>query len=159
MEKVKKSMNVEMLDEETTRMAKRIVVLRVATKHINLWIRQLEMKRMEMSELAGLMKLDEVKEEMEREKSLETWARTATNHFTKKVKRMGAMFSASNQKNLFHLIPSSNLPFFGFPVCPSEKFLTATDHSTVVFPSSTRWLHFRLLKNFRTNQLVFRFIQ
>ena len=59
-------MNVEMLDEETTRMAKRIVVLRVATKHINLWIRQLEMKRMEMRELAGLMKLDEVKEEIER---------------------------------------------------------------------------------------------
>ena len=39
LEKVKKSMNVEMLDEETTRMAKRIVVLQVATKHINLWIR------------------------------------------------------------------------------------------------------------------------
>ena len=88
MEKVKKLMNVEMLDEETTRMAKRMVVLRVATKHINLWIRQLEMKRMEMSELAGLMNLDEVKKEIEREKSLETWAKTATNHFTKKVKRM-----------------------------------------------------------------------
>ena len=53
MEKVKNLMNVEMLDEETTRMAKRIVVLRVATKHINLWIRQLEMKRKEMCERAG----------------------------------------------------------------------------------------------------------
>ena len=88
MEKVKQSMNVEMLDEETTRMVERIVVLRVATKHINLWTRQLEMKRKEMSELAGLVKLEDVKEEIERVKSLETWARTATNHFTKKVKRM-----------------------------------------------------------------------
>ena len=38
-------MNVEELDEETTRMVERMVVLRVATKHINIWIRQLEMKR------------------------------------------------------------------------------------------------------------------
>ena len=76
------------LDEETTRMMKRMVVLRIATKHINLWMRQLEMKRKEMSELAVLMKLDEIKEEIEREKNLEVWAKRCSNHFTKKVKRM-----------------------------------------------------------------------
>ena len=65
-----------------------MVVLRVATKHINLWARQLGMKRREMSELAGLMKLDEVKKEIESEKSLERWARRASGYFTKKVKRM-----------------------------------------------------------------------
>ena len=54
------------LDEETARMTERMVVLRIATKHINLWARQLEMKRREMSELAGLMKLDEVKNEVEK---------------------------------------------------------------------------------------------
>ena len=57
-EKLKKLMNVESLNEETTRMSKRMVVLRIATKHINLWMRQLEMKRKEMSELAVLMKLE-----------------------------------------------------------------------------------------------------
>ena len=30
-------MNVEVLDEETTGMVERVVVLRVSTKHINLW--------------------------------------------------------------------------------------------------------------------------
>ena len=37
-------MNVGDLDEETTRMVM-IVTLRISTKHINLWIRQLELKR------------------------------------------------------------------------------------------------------------------
>ena len=32
-------------DEETARMTERMVVLRIATKHINLWVRQLKMKR------------------------------------------------------------------------------------------------------------------
>ena len=75
------------LDEETTRMVERMAVLMVATKHINLWIRQLEMKRQEMIELAGLMELEEVKNEIQKEKSLEKWARRCTHHFTKKVKR------------------------------------------------------------------------
>ena len=43
--KVKKLLDLEELDEETTRMVERMVVLRVSTKHIDLWIRQLEMKR------------------------------------------------------------------------------------------------------------------
>ena len=45
-------------------MTERMVVLRVATKHINIWIRQLEMKRKEICELAGLMKLEETKKEI-----------------------------------------------------------------------------------------------
>ena len=43
--KVGEMMNVELLDEETTRMVERIVLLRLSTKHINLWTRQLEMKK------------------------------------------------------------------------------------------------------------------
>ena len=80
--------NEEELDEETTGMIEKLVVLRVATKHINLWIRQLEMKRREVCELAELFGFECVKKEVEKEKSLERWARRCTHHFTKKVKRM-----------------------------------------------------------------------
>ena len=52
LKKTAEVMEVEDPDEETTRMVERIVVLRVATKHINLWKRQLEMKRKEICELA-----------------------------------------------------------------------------------------------------------
>ena len=45
LQRVKEMMNVEALDDETIRMVERVVVLRVSTKHINLWMRQLEMKR------------------------------------------------------------------------------------------------------------------
>ena len=76
------------LDEETARMIGRMVVLRVTTKHINLWARQLEMKRREICELAGLMMLDEVKKEIHNELSLQKWARRTSGYFTKKVKRM-----------------------------------------------------------------------
>ena len=41
-----------------------------------------------MSELAGLMGFDEVKKEIENEKSLERWATRCSHHFTKNVKRM-----------------------------------------------------------------------
>ena len=61
-------MNVEEVDEETTRMTERMVVLRVATKHNNIWIRQLEMKRKEICELAGLMKFEEIKNEIVKRK-------------------------------------------------------------------------------------------
>ena len=81
-------MMVEELDHETSRMTESLAVLRIATKHINLWIRQLEMKRKEMAELAGLMKLEEVKKEIVNEKSLEKWAKRCSHHFTKMVKRM-----------------------------------------------------------------------
>ena len=74
-EKMAKMANVEELGEETTRMVERIVVLRVAIKHINLWIRQLEMKRMEIGELAELLGFDSVRKEYEREKTMDRWAR------------------------------------------------------------------------------------
>ena len=87
-EKTKEMMNMENLEGETARMVERVVIVRVATKHINLWIRQLEMKRLEICELAGLMMLDEVRKEIEKAKSLESWGRRATNNFAKKVNRM-----------------------------------------------------------------------
>ena len=73
------------LDEDSTRMVERIVFLRLSTEHINLWIRQLEMKRKAVCELAGLMGFEDIKKEVETEKSLECWARRCTNHFTKKM--------------------------------------------------------------------------
>ena len=48
---LKDSMNVDVLDEETIRMTERLVVIRISTKHINLWMRQLEVRRKEMIEL------------------------------------------------------------------------------------------------------------
>ena len=83
-----KALKVEDLDDETAMMVERLVVEIISTKHINLWMRQLEMKRKEMSELAGLMKFGEVKKEIENEKSLESWAKRCTHHFTKRIKRM-----------------------------------------------------------------------
>ena len=52
------------------------------------WMRQLEMKKNEIREFAGLIGFEGVKNEVEKEKSLERWAKRATIHFTKKVKRM-----------------------------------------------------------------------
>ena len=88
LERMKEMMTIDSLDEETERMVERMVILRLSTKHINLWIRQLEMKRKEMCELAGLMRFEKIKEEIQKEKSLERWAKSCTHHFTKKVKRM-----------------------------------------------------------------------
>ena len=68
-------------------MVERLAVLRIATKHINIWIHQLAMERKEMGELAGLMKLEEIKKDISK-KSLERWARRCTHYFTKKAKRM-----------------------------------------------------------------------
>ena len=59
------------LDDETVRMVERLVITRSSTKHINLWIRQLEMKRKEMGQLAVLMRMEEVEREIEREISRE----------------------------------------------------------------------------------------
>ena len=44
-ERLAEMLKVEELDDETTMMVERLAVLRIATKHINLWILQLEMKR------------------------------------------------------------------------------------------------------------------
>ena len=87
LERMKETMTMESIDEETTRMIVRLVVVRISTKHINLWMRQLEMKRNEIMELAGLMGLEGVQEEIEKAKDLEIWAKRCTTHFTKKVKR------------------------------------------------------------------------
>ena len=81
-------MRVESIDEGTTKMILRLVVLRVSTKHINIWIRQLEIKRREICELAGMIAVEEIKKEIETERNLERWAKRCTNHFTKKTKRM-----------------------------------------------------------------------
>ena len=80
-------MNVDALDQETARDIERMAVLRVSMKHINPWIRQLEMKRGENGELAGLIGLDEIKNEIASEKSLEKWAKRCANYFTKKAKK------------------------------------------------------------------------
>ena len=87
LEGMKETMKLESLDEETARMMERLVVVRISTKHIDLWMRQLEMKRKEIIELAGLMGLERVQEEIERAKDLERWAKRCTTHFTKKAKR------------------------------------------------------------------------
>ena len=87
-ERLAEMMRVDEPDEESTLMVERLAVLRIATKHINLWSRQLEMKRSEIIELAGLMKLEETRKEIEREKALERWAKRCSHHFIKKVKRM-----------------------------------------------------------------------
>ena len=88
MEKTKEMMNPDFLDEETALMTKRMVVIRISTKHINLWMRQLETKRKEIGELAELLKLDQIKKEVETVKSLESWSKRTTNYFTKNAKRM-----------------------------------------------------------------------
>ena len=75
-ERMKELLHTEVLDEETSRMIERIVIIRISTKHINLWIRQIETKRREMSELAGLMGFEEIQVENVREKALEAWPKT-----------------------------------------------------------------------------------
>ena len=87
-DKLTRMLNVEDLDEEAIRMVERMTVLRISTKHINLWSRQLEMKRQDVSELAGMMNLGDVSKEIRDEKDLERWARRCSNFFPKKAKRL-----------------------------------------------------------------------
>ena len=68
-EKIMAMTKADELDDETIKNVERMVVLRISTKHINLWVRQLKMKRHEMSELAGLIGLDEIKRDCIREVS------------------------------------------------------------------------------------------
>ena len=81
------TLSVEALDDETARMVESVIVLRLATKHINLWMRQLEMKKREIIELAGLMGFDDVRNGIEKQKSMEWWAMRCSTHFTKTVRR------------------------------------------------------------------------
>ena len=64
LENLKDVMNLETLGEETAMMVKRLVIMRISTKHINLWMRQLDMKRGEICKLAEMMGLDDVKKEI-----------------------------------------------------------------------------------------------
>ena len=48
LEKIRRIMKVDVLNKETTMTVERMVVLRLSTKHINLWTRQLETKRNEI---------------------------------------------------------------------------------------------------------------
>ena len=88
LEKMEEVKGIDEVDHETTRMAQRMAIPRISTKHTNMWMRQLEMKRKEMCELAGLMGIQEVKKEISEEKNMERWARRCSNFFTKKVKKM-----------------------------------------------------------------------
>lgn len=80
--------DVEHPDEETTLMVERLVILIISTKHVNLWMRQLAVKRSEVCELAELMGFEEVKKEIRSEKNLDAWARRGANRFTKSEKGM-----------------------------------------------------------------------
>ena len=66
LEKIREIMKVDVLDKETTMTVERMVVLRLSTKHINLWTRQLETKRNEIRELTELLRVDEIKKEIEK---------------------------------------------------------------------------------------------
>ena len=87
-EKREELMDVCVLEEETIRMVEKTVLLRLSTKHINLWVVQLEMKRKEICELAEVMEFEEAKEEIEKEKTLQKWARRAAKKFQRKTKRV-----------------------------------------------------------------------
>ena len=52
---------IDVLDGETIKNIERLVLLRTSTKRINLWMRQLEMKRNEMCELAEMLEFVEIK--------------------------------------------------------------------------------------------------
>ena len=87
-EKIMSMGKVEAFDQETIRDVERMVIIRVSTKHINLWMRQLDMKRKEMCELAMLLEFVEVKKEIEAEKFLESWSKRVSNHFTRKTENV-----------------------------------------------------------------------
>ena len=53
-----------------------------------MWTRQLETKRNEIRELAELLRVDEIKKEIEKESSLVKWGKKANNIFAKKTKRI-----------------------------------------------------------------------
>ena len=81
LEKLKTVMALDVLDDETTKMVQMLIILRLSTKHINLWARQLEMKRREKCELGGLLKFEAIVIEIEEENNLERWSRRCTIFF------------------------------------------------------------------------------
>ena len=78
-EKTMTMTKADVFDDETIKNIERMVVLRISTKHVNLWMHHLEMKRSETSELAELMEFEVIKREIESERSLEAWAKRCTN--------------------------------------------------------------------------------
>ena len=68
-EKMMTMTKVDVLDDETVKNIERIVILRTSTKHINLWMRQLETKRNDIREFAELLKVDEIKKEIEKKEA------------------------------------------------------------------------------------------
>ena len=87
MAKLAKMMKGDVVDEETSRMAERMMLLRISTKHINLWVRQLELKRKAVCELAKLMRFEWIGNEIENEKNLKRWGKRVTNNFPKAMRR------------------------------------------------------------------------
>ena len=57
----------------------RVIVVRVSTKHINLWMCQQEVKRKEIRELVEMMRFEEIERESETEKDLERWERSTSS--------------------------------------------------------------------------------
>ena len=78
LEKIRRIMKVDVLNKETTMTVERMVVLRLSTKHINLWTRQLETKRNEIRELTELLKVYEIKEEIKKKGTLRNGVRKQT---------------------------------------------------------------------------------
>ena len=74
-DKLMKMRPKDVLDEEVTRIVERSAILRLLTKHVNLWILQLETKRREIAELTRLSGFEGVQKEVETDKSLERRAR------------------------------------------------------------------------------------
>ena len=88
LEKIMRIMKVDVLDKETTMTVERMVVLRLSTKHMNMWTRLLETKRNEIRELTELLKIDGIKKEIEKERSLVKWGKRTNNLLAKKTKKM-----------------------------------------------------------------------
>ena len=68
-EKMMSMTKADVLDDETVKNIERIVILRTSTKHTNLWMRQLETKRNDIREFAELLKVDEIKKEIEKKEA------------------------------------------------------------------------------------------
>ena len=72
---------------KTIKNFERMAVLRFSAIHVNMWTRQLETKRNEIRELTELLRVDEIKKEIEKE-SLVKWGNKANNILARKTKRM-----------------------------------------------------------------------
>ena len=69
------TMKLDSLNREIVGMLEMLVLVRIPTKHVNPRMRQLEMKRKEMTEVAVLMGYDEIKEEIKKKRMRKRWPR------------------------------------------------------------------------------------